>query len=222
MRRQISSIGYAAEKGVQTTVISCFKGNFSVTSPHGYRLLNGTREYHKGIDLVGLDDTTVYAIADGTVYTRYEKDGFGRYVRQHLSDGRRIYYGHLKSFSVPNGTVVRKGQALGVMGSTGKAYGAHTHLEIRPAGYTSESDDIAAFTGIPNTIGTYTYTESDSASKTEKSTDETVQNMIADGVTSVENATHWTKVLAGELPAVPAYLRAILDRYHEKSKQTKV
>lgn len=181
-----------------------------MTSPRGYRQLNGVREYHKGIDMVGLDDSSVYAIADGTVYTLCEKDGFGNYVRQVLADGRRIYYGHLQSFSVENGSVVRKGQKLGVMGHTGKAYGDHTHLELRPAGYTNESEDISAFTGIPNAFGNYTYYQ--------KSTDPTVLAMISDGVTSEENAEHWTKVLNGQLLAVPEYLRTILDRYHEKSK----
>ena len=189
-------------------MISCFHGVFALTSPRGYRVLNGATEYHKGIDLVGKEDGSVYAIADGTAYTLYEKDGFGYYVRQHLPDGRRIYYGHLASFSIPNGTEVKKGQKIGVMGQTGKAYGVHTHLEIRPAGFGSESGDICAFTGIPNRVGSY-------RADTDV-TDETVRHMIEDGVTSEENAPHWQKVLAGEIPAVPEYVRAIFDRYHEK------
>lgn len=190
-------------------MISCFHGRFSVTSPRGYRSINGQKEYHKGLDMVGKDDTGVYAVADGTVYTLYEKDGFGYYVRQHLPDGRRVYYGHLSSFAVKSGETVRKGQKIGVMGATGKAYGAHTHLEIRPSGYTSESEDIAAFTGIPNAVGNYVY-------NADVSKDETVQNMLTDGVTTAENVTHWEKVLAGEMHAVPDFLRAILNRYHEK------
>ena len=75
-------------------MICCFKGKFKVTSPRGSRLLWGERQYHGGLDLVGVDDTTVYAIADGVVdATPYEANGFGYYVRQKLADGRRIYYG---------------------------------------------------------------------------------------------------------------------------------
>lgn len=193
-------------------MLSCFHGRFTVTSPRGYRSIGSVKEFHKGIDLVGKDDTSVYAIADGTVYTLYEKNGFGNYVREHLPDGRRIYYGHLASFSVKSGTAVKRGEKLGTMGATGKAYGAHTHLEIRPAGYGSESDDISEFTDIPNRVGNYVANEP-------VSDDDAVQNMIEDGVTTPENAVHWEKVLSGQIPVVPEFLRAILLRYHEKIKK---
>lgn len=142
-------------------MISCFKGRFRVTSPRGYRTLNGKREYHKGIDMVGLDDTTVYSISDGTVRTAYQGNGAGYYVVVTMADGRRVFYMHLKanSYKVKTGDKVVKGQALGIMGSTGASTGAHTHLELRPKGTTSDSFDICEFTGITNKVGTYTYNE---------------------------------------------------------------
>lgn len=142
-------------------MLSCFKGKFKVTSPRGYRTIWGKREYHKGIDLVGVDDTTVYSISDGTVRTAYQGNGAGYYVVVTMADGRRVFYMHLKagSFKVKNGEKVKSGQALGIMGSTGASTGAHTHLELRPKGTTSDSLDIIEFTGIPNKVGTYTYKE---------------------------------------------------------------
>ena len=143
-------------------MISCFKGNFKVTSPRGYRVLNGKNEYHGGLDLVALEDKSVYAIADGKVdAVPYEQNGFGYYVRQLLPDGRRIYYGHLAkgSICVKAGQVIKKGDKLGVMGSTGKSTGAHTHLELRVKGTSKESLDIAEFCGIENKIGVYRYTD---------------------------------------------------------------
>lgn len=139
-------------------MISCFKGRFKVTSPRGWRVLNGQREYHGGIDLVGLDDKTVYAIADGIIdAVPWEPDGFGRYVRQKLPDGRRLYYAHLRdgSQAVKSGQAVKAGDKLGVMGSTGRSTGAHTHLELRVPGTSKVDLDVAAFTGIPNAVGTY-------------------------------------------------------------------
>lgn len=139
-------------------MISCFKGRFKLTSPRDYRVLYGKREYHPGIDLVALDDKNVYAVADGTVdATPYESSGFGYYVRQKLPDGRRIYYGHLAkgSVCVRHGQKIKKGDLLGVMGSTGNSTGAHTHLEIRIPGTSKQSLDICEFTGIPNKAGTY-------------------------------------------------------------------
>lgn len=148
-------------------MISCFKGKFRVTSPRGYRNLGGT-EYHGGLDLVALEDKTIYAIADGTVdATPYEANGFGYYVRQLLPDGRRIYYGHMAegSICVKPGQTIKRGDKLGTMGSTGRSTGAHTHIELRPEGASYDSLDIAAFTGIPNKIGEYEYKEQTNASK---------------------------------------------------------
>jgi murein DD-endopeptidase MepM/ murein hydrolase activator NlpD len=68
---------------------------------------------------------------------------------------------HLKanSFKVNNGEKVKKGQALGIMGSTGNSTGAHTHLELRVKGTSYNDLDISEFTAIPNKIGTYVYNE---------------------------------------------------------------
>ena len=139
-------------------MISCFKGKFRVTSTRGYRNLFGEQQYHPGLDLVALENTKIYAVADGTVdATPYEQNGFGYYVRQKLDDGRRIYYGHMKkgSIAVKAGQKIKKGDLLGVMGSTGQSTGAHTHLEIRVPGTTKESLDICEYTGIPNEEGVY-------------------------------------------------------------------
>lgn len=140
-------------------MISCFKGKFKVTSPRGYRTLGGKREYHSGLDLVALGvDKSIYAIADGKVdATPYQSSGFGYYVRQLLPDGRRIYYGHMQagSITVTTGQAVKKGDKLGVMGSTGTSTGAHTHIELRIPGTSKTSLDISEFTGIPNKVGTY-------------------------------------------------------------------
>lgn len=140
-------------------MISCFKGKFRVNSPRGYRTLNGKREYHKGIDLVGVDDTTVYSVSDGVVRTAFQGNGAGNYVVVTMADGRRVFYMHLASFLVKNGDKVTVGQPLGIMGSTGNSTGAHTHLELRPKGTTGDSLDIIEFTGLSNKVGTYTYKE---------------------------------------------------------------
>lgn len=153
------SSGVIGEKNIP--INSCFKGKFKVTSLRGNRILNGKSSYHKGIDLVGIDDTTVYSICDGTVKTAYQANGAGYYVVVTMADGRRVYYMHLQanSFKVKTGDRVVKGQPLGIMGNTGSSFGAHTHLELRPKGTTSNSLDICSYTGIPNVIGTYNSTD---------------------------------------------------------------
>lgn len=196
-------------------MICCFKGRFRLTSPRGDRVLNGVKGYHHGIDLVGLDDTTVYSIADGTVRTGSDNSA-GNYVCVTIADGRRIYYFHLKSFKVKTGDNVKKGQAVGIMGNTGHSFGAHTHLELRVKGTEYKSLDINEFTGIPNKVGVYEYKEGESVKQNKYSYDDTVDAMIRDGVTDVKNMQNWEKMLDGREKLEAKYVREIFKRYHEK------
>ena len=161
-------------------MVSCFKGAFRVTSVYGMRTLNGVTRFHHGLDLVGLDDIIVYAISAGTVRTGFQANEAGNFVVVTMKDGRRVYYMHLKSFLVPNGAFVAKGQAIGIMGNTGHSYGAHTHLELRPKGTSYESLDIAAFTGIPNKLGVYYYNpnEEEVSAMTQEKFDEMMEDYL--------------------------------------------
>jgi hypothetical protein len=146
---------------------SCFKGKFKVTS--GYKLPE--RLDHKGIDLVGLTDKTVYAPCDGTIGSSTivtDKSNktweWGNYVRLDTADGKySLFFCHLASRAVVKGRKVKKGDKLGVMGHTGYCIpsgvkGTHTHFEVRKKG-TSVTIDPAEFLGIPNKVGTYEYIE---------------------------------------------------------------
>ena len=161
-------------------MVSCFKGAFRVTSVYGMRTLNGVTRFHHGLDLVGLEDIIVYAISAGTVRTGFQANEAGNFVVVTIKDGRRVYYMHLKSFLVPNGAFVAKGQAIGIMGNTGHSYGAHTHLELRPKGTSYESLDIAAFTGIPNKLGVYYYNpnEQEESAVTQEKFDEMMEDYL--------------------------------------------
>lgn len=169
-----------------------FRGRFKVTSLRGYRYIFGNVEYHGGIDLVGLDDATVYAIADGTIdAVPYEADGFGCYIRQLLPDGRRLYYGHLAkgSIVVRAGQKIKAGDKLGTMGATGRVTGAHLHLELRPEGTTKNSLDICAFADIPNKIGQY-------EAKTKTVLEEDLDVLVSNGIINspdywIEKAPKW-------------------------------
>ena len=44
-----------------------YNGKFKVTSPFGWRMLNGVRDNHKGIDVVGITDKHICAVVSGTV-----------------------------------------------------------------------------------------------------------------------------------------------------------
>ena len=139
---------------------SCFKGKYKITSHYGNRILNGKPEFHKGVDLVGIDDKTVYAPCDGVIGTSTRvyvgaTAEWGNYIRLDSADGKySIFMCHLKSRAVVKGQKVTKGQKLGVMGSTGKSTGAHTHFEVRKKGTSTAVNPSDVF-GIPNKVGTY-------------------------------------------------------------------
>ena len=138
----------------------CFKGKYKITSPYGNRVLNDKTEFHKGVDLVGIDDKTVYAPCDGIIGTSTRvyvgaTAEWGNYIRLDSADGKySIFMCHLKSRAVVKGQKVAKGQKLGVMGSTGKSTGAHTHFEVRKKGTSTAVNPSDVF-GIPNKVGTY-------------------------------------------------------------------
>ena len=139
---------------------SCFKGKYKITSHYGNRILNGKPEFHKGVDLVGIDDKTVYAPCDGVIGTSTRvyvgaTAEWGNYIRLDSADGKySIFMCHLKSRAVVKGQKVTKGQKLGVMGNTGKSTGPHTHFEVRKKGTSTAVNPSDVF-GIPNKVGTY-------------------------------------------------------------------
>lgn len=133
-----------------------YKGEVRISSPFGWRTLNGKRVYHKGIDLVGTDKT-VRAVVGGVVGQSIiitdptnRTSEWGNYVRVDGEDGRLYYYCHLSKRLVSRGDKVAVGDALGVEGSTGKSTGSHLHLEVRENG---KSIDPTAIIGIKNIVG---------------------------------------------------------------------
>lgn len=139
-----------------------FSGKYKVTSPYGERTLNGKREFHGGIDLVGLGSDLVHCPVKGKVVTSTiitDKTNrtwqWGNYVRVDDSEGRRLFFCHLASRAVKAGQSVNAGDVLGKMGNTGYSFGAHTHFEVRKADGSGQTLNPAEYLGIPNELGTY-------------------------------------------------------------------
>ncbi len=97
-----------------------------ITSPYGPRW----GSFHYGIDISGVNDRTIKAADGGTIiYTGY-RGGYGNCIIIDHGNGVQTLYGHLSSINVALGTKIAKGQKIGVMGSTGNAYGVHLHFEV--------------------------------------------------------------------------------------------
>ena len=72
-----------------------------------------------------------YAAQGGEVIIAGWHKSFGNYVVVDHGDGRQTLYAHSSSLSVSQGDIVKKGQQLGLMGSTGNSTGPHLHFEVR-------------------------------------------------------------------------------------------
>lgn len=107
-----------------------------VSSPFGWRVdpINGKRAFHAGVDFAGRRNTNVMAIAGGVVTFASEKDGYGRMIEISHGNGLLTRYGHHEALMVEVGAVVRKGELIGLMGSSGRSTGSHLHFEVEHNG----------------------------------------------------------------------------------------
>jgi murein DD-endopeptidase MepM/ murein hydrolase activator NlpD len=90
--------------------------------------------FHSGVDLAARLGTLIYASTAGTVTVHRERGGYGLYILLTRDLQLSTLYGHLDWPLVQPGDVVRAGQAIALMGSTGNSTGPHLHFEVRIAG----------------------------------------------------------------------------------------
>ncbi len=91
----------------------------------------GASTFHKGIDLAADKGTPIYASLDGTVHFSGTATGYGLYIRLKHDGGVETRYGHCSQLLVKKGEKVKKGQIIGLVGSTGISTGSHLHFEVR-------------------------------------------------------------------------------------------
>ena len=90
---------------------------------------------HAGLDIAAPQGTPIVAADEGEVLKAYwNNDGYGGLVIIGHPSGYETWYAHLSSFSVEKGQQVKRGQKIGLMGSTGFSTGPHLHFELREDG----------------------------------------------------------------------------------------
>jgi len=85
---------------------------------------------HKGVDFAGAEGTKVSSVAAGLVTFAGERAGFGEMVEINHGNGLSTRYCHNEKLLVKQGDMVRKGQEVSLMGSTGHSTGPHLHFEV--------------------------------------------------------------------------------------------
>jgi murein DD-endopeptidase MepM/ murein hydrolase activator NlpD len=90
----------------------------------------GYAAVHKGLDFASPEGTKVSAVAAGLVTFAGERSGFGEMVEINHGNGMATRYCHNEKLLVKQGDMVRKGQDVSLIGSTGHSTGPHLHFEV--------------------------------------------------------------------------------------------
>jgi murein DD-endopeptidase MepM/ murein hydrolase activator NlpD len=103
-----------------------------MSSRFGHRIdpITRNRAWHNGVDFAGKEGADVIAVAAGVVVFAGQRSGYGKMIELNHGSGYSTRYGHHKDLVVKPGDIVRKGQVIGLMGSSGRSTGPHVHFEV--------------------------------------------------------------------------------------------
>lgn len=115
----------------------------NITDTYGDRYIQeeGRTAFHGGIDInkPGCYGEPIVASAGGEVITAGNTgNGFGYHVVIDHGNSIATLYGHCSSLAVKAGDIVKQGDVIGYIGSTGYAYGNHCHFEVRVNGQRTD------------------------------------------------------------------------------------
>jgi len=107
--------------------------NAEEQSVFGHRIdpFNGHLAFHTGLDLAGPVGSKIYSAADGKVISAGRNGGYGNAIDIDHGFGIATRYAHLSQILVHDGQEVKKGDIIGIQGSTGRSTGPHLHYEVR-------------------------------------------------------------------------------------------
>jgi murein DD-endopeptidase MepM/ murein hydrolase activator NlpD len=106
------------------------KGWMSSRFGHRSDPFTGRVAMHKGVDFAGKEGAEIISVAAGVVTWSAERYGYGQMVEVNHGGGYITRYAHNKENLVKPGDVVKKGQVLAYMGSSGRSTGPHVHFEV--------------------------------------------------------------------------------------------
>lgn len=88
-------------------------------------------EFHPGMDFASPEGTPIYATGDGTIERADNTaQGYGNHVVINHGYGYQTLYGHMSKIATQVGKVVKRGELIGYVGSTGLSTAPHVHYEV--------------------------------------------------------------------------------------------
>ena len=107
-----------------------------LSSRYGSRIdpFSGKKAWHEGIDFAGREGAQIVAVASGVVSWSGERAGYGKMVEVAHGDGVITRYAHNQENRVKVGDMVRRGDVVALMGSSGRSTGPHVHFEVHKNG----------------------------------------------------------------------------------------
>ena len=122
-----------------------------ITSLFGHRrFFNGqARNPHSGLDIAADSGTTIHAAGNGSITLSDDLYFNGKTLFIDHGQGLVTMYCHMSELLVKSGETVNKGQAIGLVGATGRATGPHLHWSVSLNGTRV---DPALFMQVLNTI----------------------------------------------------------------------
>lgn len=123
MNENLQERVYPQGRPVSTGWISSYFGKR--TDPFTGKLAN-----HTGIDFAGKQGAEISVVADGVVTWSGDRYGYGIMVEINHGNGYSTRYAHNSENLVEVGDEVKKGQAVALMGETGRATGPNLHFEV--------------------------------------------------------------------------------------------
>lgn len=102
------------------------------SSSFGSRIdpISGKRAWHTGADFAGREGSDILAVASGVVSWSGVKAGYGTMIEVAHGDGLSTRYAHNQENLVEVGDLVRRGDVIALMGSSGRSTGPHVHFEV--------------------------------------------------------------------------------------------
>lgn len=111
-----------------------------VGSPFGYRIdpITGNTALHTGLDFPADIGTPIYAAAGGVVIVQEMHHAYGNMIEIDHGNNLITRYAHASKVFVKKGDIIKRGQKIAEVGSTGRSTGPHLHFEVWVAGVVQD------------------------------------------------------------------------------------